>query len=94
MTKSAAVRAAVAEGVEKPSDGVTYVKEKFGLDVTAQQFSLIKSQSKKKAESPAPRTKAVPTTNGDPSVLARQVKTLVQAYGADAVKKMTDVFSD
>src|SRR3954468_20398166 len=47
-TKADAVRQALKEGVESPQDGVAYVKEKFGLEITAQQFSTYKSIEKKK----------------------------------------------
>jgi hypothetical protein len=101
MSKTAAVRAAIAEGVDKPADGVSYVKEKFGVDITAQYFSIIKSQVKKKGPSPRVRKTASGTTGvgngkavGTAADLARQVKTLVEAYGADAVKGMAEVFAD
>lgn len=39
MTKAEAVRHALVEGIETPADGVAYVKEKHGLELTPQQLS-------------------------------------------------------
>jgi hypothetical protein len=55
MTKTDAVKAAIADGVVKPSDGVKYVKEKFGIDVTGPLFSIIKSQAKLKGRKKSTR---------------------------------------
>jgi hypothetical protein len=100
MTKTAAVLAAINEGVDTPSRGVGYVKEKFGVEVTPQQFSIIKSQAKKKAgggrSGGSERVSRVSSRNGAPAAaaLARQVKMLVDQYGAEAVKDMAGVFAD
>jgi hypothetical protein len=104
-TKAHAVREALKEGIEAPQDGVAYVKEKFGLDITAQQFSTYKSieknrkTNKKGDESgPAPARRSqrlkVPAAASNPAELARQVKELVQQYGAAAVTDMAAVFAD
>lgn len=102
MTKTAAVLAAISEGVDTPSQGVGYVKEKFGVEVTPQQFSIIKSQAKKKAGSgggsrggPERVVRSSSSRNGAQAAdLARQVKQLVDEYGADAVRGMAEVFAD
>lgn len=107
-TKADAVRQAIAEGKDAPQEGVAYIKEKFGLDITAQQFSTYKSIAKKKAaggsgtssgRGPGGRRKAVRSTagtgsngTGSAADLARQVKSLVDAYGAGQVKSMVEVF--
>jgi len=105
ITKSEAVRRAVAEGVDKPTDAVAFIKERFGVEISAQHFSSIKSQEAKKAGKPGrrgrkPREAAavVATPNGsrvgnrNPAELARQVKQLVESFGAEAVRDMTAVF--
>ena len=51
-----AVRAALAEGLQKPAEGVPYIKEKFGLDVTNQQFSSYKSQENARQQEKAVET--------------------------------------
>lgn len=48
VTKTEAVKRALADGVTKPQDGVEYVREKFGLEMTAQAFSATKSLLRKK----------------------------------------------
>jgi len=103
ITKSEAVRRAVAEGVDKPTEAVAFIKERFGVEITPQHFSSIKSQEAKKAGKPArrgrkPRDAAAPTPNGprvgngNPVELARQVKKLVDVYGVEAIKEMATVF--
>jgi hypothetical protein len=103
MTKADAVRSAIAAGVDKPADGAAYVREKFGLDVSPQQFSTYKSIANKKAgKAPGRRgRKAAPPaapTNGrrgsNPADLARQVKALIGQFGAVAVSDMVAVFAD
>lgn len=111
MTKAAAVREALVNGVEKPQDGVEYLKTKHGLDITANQFSIYKSAEKKKGASggtggtrgrkPNEAPKETETRIGVSSragtdsgvALAREVKALVEKYGANSVKDMADVFA-
>jgi hypothetical protein len=104
ISKANAVRAAVADGITTPEDGVAYIKTKFGMDVTKLMWSSYRAQDKarqkKKAAdgeaAPAPKPRAVASSNGkasNPAELARQVKALVETYGAVAVKEMTDVFA-
>lgn len=108
MTKSDAVRAAIREGVEKPTEAVEFIKRRFNIDITTQNFSTIKSLDKKKAgggatggngqhPSPAgdrrqPAADGANDGNVSPADLARQVKHLVERYGAGAVKEMAEVF--
>ncbi len=69
MSKTDAIRAAVADGHESPGDGVDFIKKRFGLELSRQHFSATKSklkttgggQAKKASQAPAPaRKKAVP----------------------------------
>jgi hypothetical protein len=103
MSKTDAVKAAIADGKVMPKDGSAYIKEKFGLDVNPQAFSTMKSIANKKAgKAPGRRgRKAAPAaapTNGrrgsNPADLARQVKALIGQYGAVAVSDMVAVFAD
>src|SRR4051812_14267357 len=61
VTKTEAVRQAVAAGVGSPGAAVDYIKDKFGLDMSRQHFSAVKSQLKKKdrddSSSPGPRAR-------------------------------------
>ena len=52
-TKADAVRAAIAEGVLKPQDACTWIKEKFGIEITPAHFSSYKSQEGKKGNTRA-----------------------------------------
>lgn len=106
MKKSDAMREAIKRGIDKPQAASEFIKSEFGLDVTPQVFSSFKSISKKKeGETSAVRVRrasaaaAVAATpngsrvgNGGAADLARQVKVLVEQYGATAVRDMTGVF--
>ncbi len=103
MTKADAVRAAMAEGVEKPQDACEWIKTKFGIDITPAHFSSYKSGFKKKegggASEPSSTSshgKSQPSGsrvgNSNPVELAKQVRALVQQHGAAAVKGMVEVF--
>jgi len=104
MTKADAVRASIADGKDMPADGAAYIKEKFGLDVTPQQFSTYKSIANKKAgKAPGrrgrkPGAAVAAPANGrrgsNPADLARQVKSLIGQFGAVAVSDMVAVFAD
>ena len=48
IKKTDAVRQALAEGVDNPTEAVAHIKKKFGLDITTQQFSTYKSNLKAK----------------------------------------------
>jgi hypothetical protein len=58
MTKADAVRAALAKGIGNPTDGVKYIKLTFGVDMPKQQFSVYKSEFKKRAGKGKGRAKA------------------------------------
>jgi hypothetical protein len=104
MTKADAVRAALTAGVDKPADGAAYVKEKFGLEVSPQQFSTYKSIANKKAgKAPGRRGRraavtpmAVPSPVGSgPVGLATSVeaiKVLVDTYGVEQVVSIARLF--
>ena len=110
MKKVDAVRAALAEGVENPPEGVAYIKKKFGIEMSPGSFSTSKFQIAKAKGEPKVAAVAVPKAHrapkagpspnghdsmgGSPAELARAVKALVTAHGVDAVKSMADVFGD
>jgi hypothetical protein len=97
MTQRAAVKRALAAGKETPSEGVAYIKERFGITLTNPTFSTIKCQIKKAAHPRAmPISAAARTTRGAAITidLARQVKELVERYGADSVKELVAVFAE
>ena len=101
LNKSEAVRQALAAGIDNPTEGSKHIKEKLGLDVTAQVFSTIKSltNKKQKGKKKAGKTAAFGGTGvgngfaGNPADLARGVKSLVEQFGATAVTDMAKVFA-
>lgn len=101
MNKTEAVKAALAEGVNKPLKGVEFIKSKFGIDITPQMFSAYKSGMKKKAGGSNEQVTATSgssnhgkSSQASPAELARQVKALVAQYGADNVSDMLAVLTD
>ena len=106
ISKSEAVRRALAAGIDKPAEGVAFIKKEFGLELTSGQFSTVKFQEgKKKGRTPGKRGRKPAATSapglvvngrsaGNPAELARAVKALVMAHGPEAVKGMVDVFAD
>jgi hypothetical protein len=54
VTKTAAVKAALAEGVDSPEEGVDFIRKRFGIEMGRQHFSATKSQLKRK-EAAAPQ---------------------------------------
>ena len=46
MSKTDAIRAAVAEGIESPGDGVDFIRTRFGIEMSKQHFSATKSKLK------------------------------------------------
>jgi hypothetical protein len=43
ITKTAAVKAALAEGIESPEEGVDFIQKRFGIEIGRQHFSAVKS---------------------------------------------------
>jgi hypothetical protein len=56
ITKSEAVRRALADGVDQPADGVAYIRDNFGVEISPTHFSAVKSTEGKKGEA-APKGK-------------------------------------
>lgn len=102
VTQRVAVQRALEAGKDQPTAGVAFVKETFGMTLSNQAFSTLKSQIKSGGRKPSkPQLKpavATPSANGkhhgDPVELARAVKLLVQKHGADAVTEMAKLFAD
>lgn len=109
MTQREAVEKALAAGNDLPAEGVPYVLKEFGITLSNQAFSTIKSKinttggakAKKRgrpagsANGAAPRPAVTkPAAASNPAELARAVKALVQQHGPEAIKQMVDVFAD
>jgi hypothetical protein len=104
VSKMEAVRQTLAQGIDKPQEGIDHIKQNFGIDLPAGIFSSYKSMiNSKKGVAPGKRgrkPKSMSATGsgskahgGDVLQLAQEVKALVGKYGADAVKGMADVFA-
>jgi hypothetical protein len=104
IKKTDAVRQALAEGVDNPTEAVAHIKKKFGIDITTQQFSTYKSNLKaKRAGSSggkrAGRRSGTEIGNGrtgrgalDVVDAAAAVKDLCSQIGADKVKRLAGLF--
>ena len=46
MSKTDAIRAAIAEGIESPGDGVDFIRRRFGIEMSKGHFSATKSKLK------------------------------------------------
>ena len=57
ITQREAVTQALAAGKELPPDGVKFIKDTFGMEMTNGNFSTLKSQIKKAAGESKPRGK-------------------------------------
>ncbi|WP_435007965.1 hypothetical protein P12x_005230 [Tundrisphaera lichenicola] len=56
-SKSDAVRMAIAAGFDGPQVGAGYIQSQFGLDVSPEHFSAVKSADKKKVLTEEPKGK-------------------------------------
>lgn len=107
ITKSEAVRRAIAAGAEQPADGVPFIKTHFGLDISPMHFSAVKAGDKKKEAikaKPGRKPKAIegylappakPKGIGEGDLIAaiEAIKPLVAQHGADKVKRLVDVLA-
>lgn len=67
VSKADMVRAAIAEGMEKPDDGVAFIKAKFGIDLPKPMWSSYRAQQKARDQkaagaSPSPKRGRKPKT--------------------------------
>jgi len=98
MKKVDAVRATLAEGIESPTEGVEYIKKKFGIEMNAQSFSTSKFQinkakgAKKKpgrkpgaAAAPKAATPAVSSNGSSCGSLVQGLRALIEKYGVEDV---------
>ena len=92
MSKTDAIRAAMAEGIESPGDGVDFIRKRFGLEMSKGHFSATKSKlkssegqgGKKTAPAKAAPAKAAPKAaakSGPEPVAERQRATARPAGG-------------
>jgi hypothetical protein len=84
ITKSEAVRRALADGVDQPADGVAYVRDNFGLELSPTHFSAVKSTHLKKQQGES-------APKGKPG---RKPKAAVEGYLAPPPKPAADGETD
>ena len=71
MSKTDAIRAAMAEGIESPGDGVDFIRRRFGIEMSKGHFSATKSKlktaegTKKAAPQAASKSSTKPQPVGD-----------------------------
>src|SRR3954447_12957838 len=82
MSKTDAIRAAMAEGIESPGDGVDFIKRRFGLEMSRQHFSATRSKLKSSEGQ---------GEEGDLLSAMETMKPLVAALGAEKVKRIADL---
>jgi hypothetical protein len=86
-------RAALAEGIEQPSDGVAYIKAKFGVELPKPMWSSYRAQLKareQKASGPTPKPAASPEHGGggetDLITAMETLKPFVAEHGPERLK--------
>ena len=106
ISKSAAARAALDAGIESPEKAVEFIRSQFGIEMSRQHFSTVKSQTKKKQgytkSKRGRKPKAAnyvegylaPPPSGRRDNLIESLETLkplVAQFGAEKVKRLVDL---
>ena len=105
LTQKQAVQRALDAGKDSPAEGVAYVKENFGIALSNQAFSTLKSQLKRasgqggsgrrgRGASGGRPTSGAANGRANPADLARTLKQLMATYGAPAVSDMLAVLAE
>lgn len=106
VSKAEMVRAALADGIDSPGDGVEYIKAKYGIDLPKPMWSSYRAQQKAKDNKDAPKGKpgrkpkeadspqAARTVTASADMIddLSAVKHLVQKLGAEQVHKIVGLF--
>src|SRR5271157_1374812 len=82
MTKSQAVREALAAGIESPEEGVAWIRDKYGLEMKATHFSAVKAHE---------RRRGIGGNSGDAIAAMETLKPLVLSHGIEKVKRMVEL---
>lgn len=108
LTQKEAVKRAMDAGKDQPIEGVGYIKEEFGMVLSTQIFSTLKSQLRKASGAPALRTRTHTPTRTTPhspyrhstptpsnaGELVRTLKGLIETFGPDAVREVAEALAD
>ena len=84
VSKSEAVRQAIAAGLQGGEEAVAWIEEKYGIKMTAQHFSAVKANDKR-------RTNV--SNFGDALAAMETLKPLVLSHGMEKVKRMVELCS-
>jgi hypothetical protein len=100
VSKAAAVRAALADGLDGLDDIAAYVKAKHGHDIPKPQISAYKAQEKakgRKVDEPVPKApKPKPAVHGgggetDLITAMETMKPFIKEHGAERLKRIIDL---
>ena len=102
MSKAGAARAALANGIMVPKQASAYIKRKYDIDISPQQFSAEKSRLKLRSGGEIPFTNSDSSRshgegfsglNGQTDLLhaLELIKPLIDQLGAEKVKRMVDL---
>ncbi len=96
ISKAEAIRQALANGIESPSEGVEFVKREFGIDLSPTHFSAGKSLAKKMAEAKSQgnirgRSNPYFSNNADLIEAMEVMKPLVASLGVEKVKRLAEL---
>ncbi|WP_165253216.1 hypothetical protein [Paludisphaera soli] len=103
ISKAQAVRNALGEGLEDLGDIEGFVKSRHGIDIPRQMISAYKAMEKKRAEKksdpkrkprsgePAAPRKSLRSGEMDVLEVLEAMKPLVEAFGAEKVKRLVDL---
>jgi len=107
ISKAGAARAALAEGITVPKKASVYIKQKYGIDISPQQFSAEKCRLKQRSNDPAVATSFGLLRQQGAGILSlgkrsstdqtgllealEVMKPLIDQLGPDKVKRMVDL---
>jgi hypothetical protein len=105
VSKADMVRAALADGIDKPGEGVAFIKAKFGIDLPKPMWSSYVAQQKardRQSAEPATRTTkpkpaVLPVTKhgggGETDLITAMeaIKPYVVEHGAERLKRIIDL---
>lgn len=99
IKKADMVRAAIAEGITTPTEGVAFIKAKFGIDLPKPMWSSYLAGFKRReggvpthTRSSSPQPAAIPASFGQD---IKTIKELIERLGGgDAVKDMANTLAD
>lgn len=94
LSKTDMIRQAIAAGQVTPTAGTNWIREQFGVTLPTNLFSTTKYSLERRAKSNTRVVSRPNTPAVDPVELVRQVKQLVNKFGAEQVRSMIEVLSE